>query len=65
MQPYHWRVTGMIDTRSSKPLVKEDDAEREERCTSTEKHKSVKDIEKKEEKRKSLERQVLEERRAK
>jgi hypothetical protein len=36
--------------------VKEDDAEREKRCASTEKHKSVKDMEKKKEKRENLER---------
>ena len=43
-------------------MVKEDDAECEKRRTSTEKHKSVKDTEKKKEKRKNLECQVLEER---
>ena len=44
--------------------MKEDDAEREKRCTSAEKHKSMQDVEKKE-KRKNLECQALEERRAK
>jgi hypothetical protein len=46
-------------------MVKEDDAECEKRRTSTEKHKFVKDTEKKKEKRKNLECQVLEERQAK
>jgi len=45
--------------------VKEDDAEREKRRASMEKHKSIKDAEKKKEKKKNLERQVLEERRSK
>jgi hypothetical protein len=41
--------------------VKEDDSKREKRRASTEKHKSIKDVEKKKEKRKNLERQALEE----
>ena len=44
--------------------MKEDDAEHEKRRTSVEKHKSIKDAEKKE-KKKNLECQALEERRAK
>ncbi|XP_021321306.1 putative uncharacterized protein DDB_G0271606 [Sorghum bicolor] len=55
---------GTIDARSSRPPV-EDDAERKKRRASTEKHKSAKDAEKKKEKKKNLERQALEERRAK
>ena len=55
---------GTIDARSSKPPVKEDNAEREKRRASVEKHKSIKDAEKKE-KKKNLERQALEEHRAK
>jgi len=46
---------GAIDARSSKPLVKEDDVEREKRRASAEKHKFVQDAEKKKEKRKNLE----------
>ena len=38
---------GVIDARSLKPLVKEDDAEREKRRASTEKQQSVKHAEKK------------------
>ena len=55
----------MIDARSLKPPVKEDDAEREKRRASAEQPKSVQDAEWKEEKRKNLERQALEEHRAK
>ena len=45
----------MIDARSSKPPVKEDDTEHETRRASAEKHKTVLDAEKKKEKRKNLE----------
>ena len=45
--------------------MKEDDVEREKRHTSTEKHKSWQDAERKKEKRKNLEWQALEEHRAK
>ena len=45
--------------------MKEDDADREKRHASVEKQKSVKDAEKKKEKKKNLERQALEVRRAK
>ena len=45
--------------------MKEDDAKREKRCASIENNKSVQDVERKEDKRKNLKRQVLEERRAK
>ena len=48
----------------SKPLVKEDDAEREKRRASAKKHKTTQDVEKNKERRKNLERQALEERRA-
>ena len=47
---------GVIDARFSRPLVKEDDAEREKRRVSVEKQKSVKDTEEKKKKRKNLER---------
>ena len=53
-----------INAQSSRPPVKEDDVDREKRCASAEKQKSVKDAEKKE-KEKNLERQALEKRRAK
>jgi len=55
----------MIDFWSSKPLVKEDDVDREKRHASTKKQKSTKDAEKKKTKKKNLERQALEARRAK
>ena len=45
--------------------MKVDDAEREKRRASVEKHKSMKDSEKKKEKRTNLKRQALEERRSK
>ena len=45
--------------------MKEDDADREKRHASVEKQKSVKDAEKKKEKKKNLERQALGEHRAK
>jgi hypothetical protein len=47
---------GPIDARSSKPPGKEDDADREKRRASAEKQKSVKDAERKKEKKKNLER---------
>ena len=47
---------GAIDKRSSKPPVKEDDAEREKRRAFAEKHKFVQNAKKKKEKRKNLER---------
>jgi len=56
---------GQIDVRSSKPLVKEDEVDRDKRCQSAEKQKSVKDSKKKEEKKKNLDHQTLEARRAK
>jgi hypothetical protein len=56
---------GSIDARSSRPPVKEDDADRDKRRESTEKQKSTKDLEKKKEKKKNLERQALMKRRAK
>jgi hypothetical protein len=40
-------VQGSIDARSSRPLVKEDDVDRERRRESAEKQKSTKDLEKK------------------
>jgi hypothetical protein len=46
----------VIDARSSKPPVREDNVECEKRRTSTEKHKSVQDVERKKEMRKNLER---------
>jgi hypothetical protein len=46
----------VIDARSSRPPVKEDDVEHEKRRTSAEKHKTVQDTERKKEKRKNLER---------
>ena len=45
--------------------MKEDDVDRDKRCESVEKQKSAKDLEKKKEKKKNLERQALETRRAK
>ena len=45
--------------------MKEDDVDRDKRCESAEKQKSVKDLEKGKEKKKNLERQALETRRAK
>jgi len=56
---------GSIDARSSRPLVKEDDVDRERRHEFAEKQKSTKDLEKKKEKKKNLERQALEKRRVK
>jgi len=53
----------LIDARSSRPPVKEDDVDRDKRHESTEKQKSAKDLEKKKEKKKNLERQALEKRR--
>jgi hypothetical protein len=58
-------VQGPIDARSSKPPVKEDGVDRDKRHESAEKLKSVKDLEKKGEKKKNLTRQALETRRAK
>ena len=58
-------VQGPIDARSSRPLVTEDDVDRDRRRESAEKQKSAKDLEKKKVKKKNLERQVLEKRRAK
>ena len=58
-------MQGSIDARSSKPLVKEDDVDRDKRRESAEKQKSAKDLENKKEKKKNLERQALETRRAK
>jgi len=58
-------MQGSIDARSSKPLVKEDDVDRDKRRESIEKLKSAKDLEKKKEKKKNLVRQALETHRAK
>ena len=54
-----------IDVRSSRPPVKEDEVDRDARRQSAEKQKSVKDSVKKGEKKKNLDRQALEARRAK
>jgi len=56
---------GPIDVRSSRPLVKEDELDRDKRRESAEKQKSVLDLKKKKEKKKNLERQALQTRRAK
>jgi len=58
-------VQGSIDARSSKPLVKEDEVDRDKRRESPEKQKSAMDLKKKKEKKKNLERQALETRGAK
>ncbi|XP_021303788.1 cyclic nucleotide-gated cation channel beta-1-like [Sorghum bicolor] len=58
------RKPGSIDVRSSKPPVKEDEVDRDKRRESAEKQKSATDL-KKEEKKKNVERQALETRRAK
>ena len=54
-----------IDARSSRPLVKEDDVDRDRRRESAEKQNSTKDLEKMKDKKKNLDRQALETRRAK
>jgi hypothetical protein len=56
---------GRIDVRSSRPPVKEDEVDRDARRQSAEKQKSVKDSVKKGGKKKNLDRQALEARRAK
>jgi len=56
---------GIVNARSSKPPVKEDEVDRDKRRESTEKQKSAKDLKKKKEKKKNLECQALETRRAK
>ena len=56
---------GPIDVRSSRPPVKEDGVDRDKRHQSVEKQKSAKDLEKKEKKKKNLDRPSLEVRRAK
>jgi len=56
---------GSIDARSSRPPVTEDDVDRDRRCESMEKQKTAKDLEKKKEKKKNLERQAVEKRCAK
>jgi len=56
---------GRIDVRSSRPPVKEDEADRDKRRQSAEKLKSVKDFKKKGEKKRNLDRQALDARRAK
>jgi hypothetical protein len=56
---------GSIEARSSRPPVKEDEVDRDKRRESTEKQKSAKDLEKKKENKKNLERQALETRLAK
>ena len=54
-----------IDAQSSRPPVKEDDVDRDRRRESAEKQNSTKDLEKMKEKKKNLDRQALETRRAK
>jgi hypothetical protein len=44
--------------------MKEDNADREKRCASIEKHRTTQDTEKKKEKRRNIKRQALEQRRA-
>ena len=61
--PLFWQ--GRIDVRSSRPPLKEDEVDRDRRCQSAEKLKSAKDSAKKGEKKKNLDRQALEARRAK
>jgi len=56
---------GRIDVRSLRPPVKEDEVDRDTRRQFAEKQKSVKDSVKKGEKKKNLDRQALEARRAK
>jgi hypothetical protein len=56
---------GRIDVRSLRPPVKEDEVDRDKRRQSVEKLKSTKDSEKKGKRKKNLDRQVLEARRAK
>jgi hypothetical protein len=51
---------GPIDVWSSRPLVKEDEVDRDKQRQSAEKQKSAKDSEKKKEKKKNLDRQALE-----
>ena len=61
--PLFWQ--GRIDVRSSRPPVKEDEVDRDKRRQSAEKLKSAKDSEKKGTRKKNLDRQALEARRAK
>jgi len=56
---------GPIDVQSSRPPVKEDGVDRDKWRQSVENRKSAKDSEKKEKKKKNLDRQSLEVRRAK
>ena len=56
---------GQIDVRSSKPLVKEDDVDRDARRRSAEKQKSTKDSANKRREKENIDRQALEARRAK
>ena len=58
-------MQGSINARSLKPPVKGDEVDRDKWHESTEKQKSAKDLEKKKEKKKNLERQALETCRAK
>jgi len=58
-------VISRIDVRSSRPPVEEDEVDRDKRRQSAEKLKSAKDSEKKGKKKKNLDRQALEARRAK
>ena len=58
-------VISRIDVRSSRPPVEEDEVDRDKRRQSAEKLKSAKDSEKKGNKKKNLDRQALEARRAK
>jgi len=55
---------GRIDVQSSRPLGKEDEVDRDKRRQSAEKLKSAKDSEKKGKRKKNLDRQALEARRA-
>ena len=56
--PLFWQ--GQIDVLSSRPLVKEDEVDRDKQHQSAEKQKSAKDSEKKGKKKKNLDRQALE-----
>ena len=58
-------LQGWIDVRSSRPPVKEDEVDRDRRRLSAKKQKSAKDSEKKGKRKKKLDRQALEARRAK
>ncbi|XP_021319220.1 uncharacterized protein LOC110436446 [Sorghum bicolor] len=59
-QPEH----GLIDARSSRPPIKQDEVDRDRRRQSAEKQKSTVDLKKKKEKKRNLDRQALETHRA-